>query len=264
MQPGGPASRFGPLVADQQSVNRTQPTRIYHSGRILRAGTPLLASLVTAVSAVGIQSVIPMRGPWVPVVAAAGGVAIAALLLLWRNVTRCHLELFDGWFRYVVPSRTFIAHWEDVLEVRSSNAKRRRFLGRHEYTLILGGGSSLRFGSQIGADAALGDEIEARTRSVIAARAGARIAAGRPVEFGPITVTADGIEVKSIGTRSIPFDRVKDHKLRGRHYLIRSLDGHRTTAVPVSRIPSAGALHDLVQRGMEVAREARRPAAARS
>ena len=243
-------------------MNRPEPNRIYQSGRILRIGAPLLASLVAAATTAGIQAVMPMEGPWVPVVAAAGGVAIAALLLLWQHVTRRHLEVFDGWFRYVQPGRTLIAHWDDVIEVIGPVSRRRRFLSRHEYVVVIGGGTTLRFGSEIGADAALGDEIESRTRGVIAARTSAYLSTGRDVHFGPITVTADGVEVKTLGTRSIPFDRIRDHGLNGRHFRLRSMDNSRTLAVRIGRIPSPGAFHDVVEKQMESARDERRPESA--
>jgi hypothetical protein len=214
---------------------------------------PLLAVLVAAATTAGIQVVLPLRGPWVPVVAAAGGVAVASTLLLWQHVTRRQLEVFDGWFRYVVPGRTLIAHWDDVIEAFSPTSRRRHLLGRHEYIVVLGGGITLRLGSEIGADADLGDEIEARTRGVVAARTAAHIASGRRVAFGPIGVTKDGITVKGIRTRSIPFDRIRDQRLQGRHYLLRSLDNHHTSAIRVSRIPSPGALFDVVEQGRQKA-----------
>ncbi len=241
-------------------MNQPEPTRIYHSGPILRIGAPLLATLVAAATTAGIQAVLPLRGPWVPVVAAAGGVAVTSLLLLWQHVTRRHLEIFDGWFRYIVPGRTLIAHWADVVEVFSPTSRRRRLLGRHEYFIVLGGGTTLRLGSEIGADAYLGNEIETRTRGVIAARTAAHISSGRRVEFGPIAITKDAISVKGIRTRTIPFDRVRDQRLNGRHYLLRSMDNHHTSAVRVSRIPSPGALHDVVEQQIEMARSGQHPA----
>jgi len=132
-------------------------------------------------------------------------------------------------------------------------------LGRHEYVVVLGGDTSLRFGSEIGADASLGEEIERRTRSTVAARAEAHISSGMDVAFGPITVSADGLEVHTLGTRSIPYDRVRDHRLTGRHYLIRSLDHRRSSAIPVSRIPNPGALHDVITHQIEAAHAARMP-----
>lgn len=235
---------------------------IYQSGPILRIGVPVLASLVAAVTTVGMQAVLPISGLWAQVLAVSGGVAMATLLLLWHHVTRRRLELFEGWFRYVLPGRTLIAHWDDVVGVLSPTSRRRRFLGRHEYVLVMGGGNKVRLGAQVGADAALGTEIETRTRGVIASRTEAHIDSGRRVAFGPITVGADGIEVKTMGTRSIPFDRIRDHRLKGRHYLIRSMDSRRTSALPVSRVPSVGALSDVVERRREQAIRGRLPAGA--
>lgn len=243
-------------------MSHPEPNAVYRSGRVLRLGTPLLASLVAAATTAGIQTVLPLEGPWVPVVAASGGVAVAALLSMWKSVTRRRLEVFDGWFRYVLPGRTLIAHWDDVIAVFGPAGRRRRLFGRHEYALVLGGGTTVRLGSQIGADVGLGDEIEARTREVITARTAAHLASGREVAFGPITVRADGIEVRAMGKRTIPFDRLRDQRLGRRHYLVRSLDSRRTTAVPVSRIPSPGALHDLIEREVTKARDRKSPAAA--
>jgi len=219
----------------------------------------VLAALVATVTTASLQAVVPLDGAWSPVVAVAGGVAVAALLLLWQDVTRRHLEVFDRWFRYVTPGRTLIAHWDDVVEVFSPTSRQRRFFGRHEYLVVLGGGTTLKLGSQIGADADLGDEIETKTRSVIATRSAAHIASGRKVAFGPISVSADGIKVKTFRTRTIPFDRIRDQRLNGRHYLLRSLDGRRTMAIRVSRIPSPGALHDIVHDGMEAKKAVSRP-----
>jgi hypothetical protein len=222
----------------------------------------LLAALVVAVTTASLQAVVPLDGAWSPVVAVAGGVAVAVLLLLWQHVTRRHLEVFEGWFRYVTPGRTLIAHWDDVVEVFSPTSRQRRFFGRHEYVVVLGGGTTINLGSQIGADAKLGREIETRTRSVIATRSAAHIASGRKVAFGPISVSEDGIEVKTLRTRTIPFDRIQDQRLKGRHYLIRSKDGRRTAAIRVSCIPSPGALHDVVNDRMEATRASRPGSAA--
>ena len=239
-------------------MNRSEPVRVYQSSPILRLGSPLLAVLVAAATTAGIQTVIPYQGPWAPVIGAVGGTALASALLLWTSVTRRRLEVFDGWFRYVLPHRTLIAHWDDVLEVYSPTTRRRRLLGRHEYVVVLGGGTTLRLGSQVGADAELGDEIEARTRSVVAARAAAHLDRGREARFGPITVAADGIEVRSLGRTMIPYERLRDQRLGGRHWFVRSKDRRRTIAVPISKIPSPGALCDLIDRQVE--RRAVRPA----
>lgn len=244
-------------------MGETQAGRIYQSGPVLRIGVPVLASLVAAVTTVGMQAVLPLSGLWAQTVAVSGGVAVASLLLLWHHVTRRQLELFDGWFRYVLPGRTLIAHWNDVVGVLSPTSRRGRFLGRHEYVLVLGGGTKVRLGTQIGADASLGTEIETRTRRVIASRTEAYIDSGRRVAFGPVTVSADGIEVKTMGTRSIPFDRIRDHRLKGRYYLIRSLDSRRASALPVSRVPSVGALSDVVENRREQAIRERLPAGKR-
>ena len=135
-------------------------------------------------------------------------------------------------------------------------------MGRYEYALVLGGGTTVRLGSQIGADAGLGEEIEARTRDVIAARAAAHISSGREVGFGPVTVRADGIEVRAMRRKTIPFERLGDQRLEGRRYLVRSLDDRRPTTVRVGRIPSPGALHDVIEHEVERAQRARRPGVA--
>ena len=196
-----------------------------------------------------------------PVMAAAGGAGVTSMLLLWRRVTRGHLKTFEGWFRYVQPDRTLIARWDDILEVFSASTRRRRLLGRHEYVIVLGGDTSLRFGSEIGADASLGDEIERRTRSTIAARAEAHIPSGIEVGFGPITVSTDSLEVHTLGTRSIPYARARDHRLAGRRYLIRSLDHRRTSSIPMPRIPNPAALHDVITHQIEAACTTRKPGA---
>jgi hypothetical protein len=242
-------------------VTASEPNRVYHAGLVLRVGTPLLAVLTAAATTAGIQAALPIDAFWVPVVAAAGGVGIACILLLWRRATSMQLEVFDDWFRVTRPDTTLIARWGDIVEVYSPTSRRRRLLGRHEYHVVLGGGISLRLGSEVGADAFLGNEIERRTRTAITGRADSKITDGIPVDFGPITVSADGIQVRAVGTKEIPFDRIRSHKLTGRHYLIRSLDGRRTHAVRVSRIPSPGSLHDLIERRMESSRAARVPAA---
>lgn len=235
-------------------MSTPEPLRVYHAGAVLRIGTPLLAVLTAAATTAGIQTALPVRGFWVPVVAGAGGVGIATLVLLWRRVTGARLEVFDGWFRFTDPDHVLIAHWADVVKVYSPTTRRRRHLGRHEYVVVLGGGARVRLGTEIGADADLGAEIDLRTRQTVADRTESHLATGREVDFGPITVSASGITVRSLGTRSIPFDRVRSHRLAGRHYLIRSLDRKGTTAVPVSRIPSAAALHQVVEQRMEMAR----------
>jgi hypothetical protein len=240
-------------------VNGPEQARIYRSGRILRIGTPLLAVLTAAATTAGIQTLSPIDGVWAPVAAAAGGVAVASMLLMWRRVTRGRLEIFDGWFRYIRPERTLIARWEDVVRVFGPTTRRQRWGGRYEYVVVLGGGTTLRMGTEIGADAALGDEIERRTRSTVAVRTEAHISGGLEVPFGPITVSSDGVKVHTLGTRSIPFDRIRDHSLKGRNYRIRSMDHKRASTIPVSRIPSPGAMHDVIARHVEAARSARKP-----
>ena len=240
-------------------MTESEQARIYRAGHILRIGSPLLAVLTAAITTAGIQALSPLDGVWVPVVAAAGGIGVASMLLMWRRVTRGHLEMFNGWFRYVRPERTLIARWEDVVGVFGPSTRRQKWGGRYEYVVVLGGGTSLRMGTEIGADAALGDEIERRTRSTVAARAEAHITGGLTVPFGPITISSDGLEVRTFGTRSIPFDRIRDHDLKGSRYLIRSRDHRRASAVPVSRIPSPGALHDVITHHVETTRSARRP-----
>lgn len=237
-----------------------EPARVYHAGPVLRIGTPLLAVLTAAATTAGIQTVIPVRGFWVPIVASAGGIGLALLFLLWRQVTAARLEVFDGWFRFTSSRRTLIAHWEDVVEVYSPTTRPRRHLGRPEYVVVLSGGTKLRMGSEIGADAELGREIERRTRDVIAARTESHLKTGREVQFGPITVTADGISVRALGRTEIPFDRLRSHRLNGRHYLVKSRDRRRTTAVPVSRIPSPSALQQVIEHRVEQAAASRTPA----
>ena len=145
--------------------------QIYRSGRILRIGRTAAGGAGRS----GHHRRIPGGHPPQTVHGRRwsqrrAGSRVAALLLLWQNVTRRHLEVFDGWFRYVTPGRTLIAHWDDVVEVFSPTSRQRRFFGRHEYVVVLGGGTTLRLGSQIGADAHLGNEIETKTRNVIATR----------------------------------------------------------------------------------------------
>lgn len=240
-------------------MNELEQARIYRAGHILRIGAPLLAVLTAAVTTAGIQALSPIDGVWAPVVAAAGGTGVASMLLMWRRVTRGHLEIFNGWFRYVRPERTLIARWDDVIGVFGPTTRRQKWGGRYEYVVVFGGGTSLRMGTEIGADAALGEEIERRTRSTVAARAEAHISGGLGVPFGPITVSSDGLKVHTLGTRSIPFDRIRDHELKGNRYRIRSMDHRRASVIPVSRIPSPGALHDVITHRVEAALSARRP-----
>jgi len=183
---------------------------------------------------------------WVPVVAAAGGVAIASLLVVWRRASIARLEIFQDWFRYQQRDRTLIAHWGDVVKVYGAGNRRRRLLGRHEYLVVLGGGARLRFGAEIGADADLGEAIESRTRRAIASRAEAQLSNGIDVGFGSIVVGGDGIRVRTRRTETIPFGRIRSQRISARRYVIHTWDRRRPYAVPLSRVPSPGALHDLV------------------
>jgi hypothetical protein len=205
-----------------------------------------LAILTAAATTSGIQAVIPVDAIWVPVVAAAGGVAIASLLVVWRRTSIARLEVFECWFRYQQRDRTFIAHWGDVVKVYRAGSRRRRPLGRHEYLLVLGGGARLRIGAEIGADADLGEFIESRTRRAIASRAAAQLSNGIEVGFGPIVVGGDGVRVRTLRTETIPFGRISSQRITDRRYEFHTRDRRRPYAVPLCRVPSPGALHDLI------------------
>jgi hypothetical protein len=211
---------------------------------------------VAAGTASAIRSIWPVGGIWPAAVAAAGGVAVATLLILWSRLRNRRLELFaDGSFRYAEPDRTVIARWDQIALVYGTTSKPRRFLGRHEYR-VLAGDVWLRLGTEVGADAELGVEIDLRTRPNVVARTDTLLSGGVPVDFGPITLTPDGLQVRSIGKHSIPYHRLRSHHLGRRHYLFRSFDEKRTLAVPVTRIPSPAALHEVLEERVARARRA--------
>ena len=75
----------------------------------------------------------------------------------------------------------------------------------------------------------------------------------------PERLNVDAATVERLTQELIDAGLVIPVDAAGRHYLIRSLDRKGTTAVPVSRIPSATALHQVVEHRIEMAR--RRPGA---
>jgi len=77
-------------------MESSEQGRVYRAGPILRLGAPLMAVLTAAVTTAGIHALAPVDWVWAPVVAAAGGVGVASMLLLWRRVTSGHLEMLEG------------------------------------------------------------------------------------------------------------------------------------------------------------------------
>jgi hypothetical protein len=183
--------------------------------------------------------------------AACGVSALIAAVLLWR-VSGRRLMAYPDWFHVIGPRGGFAARWDQIDGFYANPAAVTgtmpgRLAGRYEYRLVIGD-RTLEIGLPVGADKELGDLIDAATRPVVRERAASRLMAGREVSFGPVTIAPDTIRVRGLRRRSVPLHTLERAELRGPRLVIASKDRRRPLRVPISRIPNARAVVDLIDR----------------
>ncbi len=228
------------------------PERIYRARAVIRFGLPLLTLTAIIASAwlAGRDSA-PGTEPWLTTAFIACGVAAVAVGYMAAHALGRRLEVYEDWFRYRILTRVIAARWHQVEAFYTATAgidpsSRRRLAGRYEFGIIVGG-RRLDLGTAIGADAALGVVIDARTRPQVVARAAARLRAGRTVPFGLVIVEPDRLSFKSVGARPIPLSKLENQKLEFGRYIFRAVDRKRPVTIPVARIPDPFALHELIE-----------------
>jgi hypothetical protein len=228
------------------------PERIYRARAVIRFGLPLMtmAAIISSAWLAGRDSA-PGTEPWLTAGFIACGVAAIALGLMSARAMGRRLEVYEDWFRYRRVAKVVAARWHQVEAFYTATSSldpstRRRIAGRYEFGIVVGG-QRLDLGTAIGADAALGMVIDARTRPRVVARTAARLRAGRAVTFGLVSLAPDRLTFRSVGARSIPLSKLESHKLEHSRYIFRAVDRKRPVVIPVGRIPDPFALHQAIE-----------------
>ncbi len=228
------------------------PERIYRARAVIRFGLPLL-TLIAIVSSAWLagRDSAPSTEPWLTAAFISCGVAAVAVGFMAARAVGRRLEVYEDWFRYRVATRVIAARWHQVEAFYTATSSldpstRPRLAGRYEFGIIVGG-RRLDLGTAIGADAALGMVIDARTRPQVVARTAARLRAGRAVPFGLVTLEPDRLTFRSVGARPIPLSKLESHELEHGRYIFRSVDRKRPVTIPVARIPDPYALHEIIE-----------------
>ena len=174
--------------------------------------------------------------------------AVAAFLVL--RVSGRRLTTFDDGFTIRTPRSSVTARWEHVdaffaPPAAITGSLARRMAGRYEYRLIVGG-ATIDLGLPVGADGHLGQLIDERTRSILHRKRATRLASGRTVPAGPISLSSAGIRVGSLRSKEIPFADISSVDLRGGNLEIHCHSRRGSRRIPISRIPNVRTVVDLI------------------
>ena len=126
--------------------------------------------------------------------------AVVAVMAVRKATLR--VTVHDNGLRWVEKGKTRDVFWEDIVSITGSH--RRGGVtneSAHVYRLVLHDGQELVMTNLLSEVLALAERVERELVAHLLPRATDDLAAGRPVQFGPLTVTKDSVR---LGDRTLP------------------------------------------------------------
>lgn len=222
----------------------------YRSSRRLIGALAALNALTVAGAALTVAADGGWRGTWMT--NAAGAYTVASLLISWLTlrVSGRSLEVHPTWFDYRTSTELLRARWDQVDTIYSTPAGicgRRGPLGRYEYRFEVCG-RRVDAGTAVGADADLGKILAEHTLPHLFDRSVAILRAGRPVNFGRVTLEPHALVVRSLTSRCVDLDEIGAHRLARGKLALEVKGRGRPLCLPLGRVPNALVLIDLLDR----------------
>jgi len=226
-------------------------------GRLLRACFATLLAVLGGIILVRLITMIT-EGEWENL---SEGVFVLFLILgcaaalLWsaRNAGRIRVEVYADGLVHRVGSSTHTCRWEDILvvtEIRLGFADFHEGLHgvmthqTHAFHLHLRSGQVIALQDYISGLTRLGYMIKEATLPRLVAASLSDLDQGRPINFGPITLYPDGMEVKG---KRLAWEEIKRVKRKGNWLFL-----HRRGALifwkrlPLGEIPNAHVLEEIL------------------